>query len=147
MLRTIMLIIISLMVSGCFGDPVYSIKHTITFEGDVSHDCIHFAANNISKDVSVVKIEDEYGKRDFDEYIITGNNAEIEVLWFRGDRNKIEMSTLGIGFADKDRDTHTCNLISSFEKAMIKACAINQQTIDIKVEYIRSSCSGSSASG
>lgn len=137
--RILVILILITSLTACIADPIYSIKHTLTFDEQLSHECINAAANAI-KDASIVKIEDDQAVRDFDEYIFSNSKATIEVLWFRSDRMKIELSTLGIGYADKERDLNACSLINTFKKSLIDACQVDKDQITVNKEYIRSSC-------
>jgi hypothetical protein len=140
MITRVLLTIIPIMIlTACIGDPIYSIKHTVKFDGKLTHECFNAAANSI-KDVSIIKIEDRYGERDFDEYIVSNSKVEIEVLWFKADRMTVELSTMGIGYAEKERDSNTCDLIREFKKSLIDACQLNKERITVNKEYMRSGC-------
>ena len=111
--RACLLLLLITMLTACIGDPIYSIKHTVSFDGSMSHECISAAGNSI-KGVSILKIEDLFGPRDLDEYSIHYNKTNISALWFKSDRNRIELSTMGIGYGDEERDLNVCHLIRLF---------------------------------
>lgn len=136
--RLFISIFLAIMLGGC--DPIYSIKRNVTFDGTISSECIVDSAKSLGNDTQVRKVEDEYGPRDFDEYIVSDGKAGIDVLWYRSNRQLIEIGTLGIGYADKERDAAICSLVESFYKALLIKCAINSNTVSIKNEYVRSEC-------
>jgi hypothetical protein len=132
------LLVAAILLTAC--DPIHSIKHSVSFKGSISHECIVNAAKDIDGNVMIKKIEDQYGHRDFDEYIISNSKTWFEFLWFRNDRNKIQMGIMGIGYADKKRDFPTCELIRVFQDSLINFCNLDRKTITVNDENIRVSC-------
>lgn len=138
-IRIFAIIIPIMLLTACFGDPIYSIKHTVKFNEMLTEECIHAAASAING-ASIAKIEDRYGEREFDEYILSNSEVEIEVLWFKTDRMKVELSMMGIGFAEKERDLNICSLIREYKKSLIHSCQLDKENIAVNKEYTRSSC-------
>ena len=133
-----MILVMSILIASC-GDPIFSIKHTLHFEGSISHSCMIAAAKAIDDSIFVTK-DDDHGERDFDGYIISNDKTEIYAAWLRSDRRKIELSIFGIGFVNKERDIHACELMHLFKESLIDACGLDRKTITVNKEYIRSSC-------
>jgi hypothetical protein len=85
-------------------------------------------------------ISSGHNREEFDDYSVSIDETYVSVAWPHKDKNKIEISTGGIGIASKGRDLRVCALMRDFEEALIKTCNIDRASIKIDKFYSRASC-------